>query len=212
MNKFAQKLFLVLFCVISLASYSESFEGYIRYQGSMHGPDNKFKELYHITEYTKGGQYRTETNTNGKVEQLVLDTASGLIYKWTEGSTEAQTLDPKAYADEFIGFKKSNLLDTIMGIPCISIQLDSKFTKLGKFIIWYNPDYFKMDASLFKGHTYGHIEHIVKKLGCRPLKMEWQMPIGNIVQTAIEYKEVKITDSKFQLPEFKKVTKSAVNF
>jgi hypothetical protein len=104
--------------------------------------------------------------------------------------------------DEFVDFAESNQTDTILGIPCKSIILNSKF---GKMAIWYNPDYFKMDAKNYKGHLYGHWEKILQRIACIPLRMDFNSMMTNNSVTAIAYKQTPVDDRKFEIPKFKTV-------
>ena len=77
--------------------------------------------------------------------------------------------------------------------------------------LWYNSDYFTMDAAMYKGHKYGHWEQILKKIGCLPLKMEQEGFMTHIVQTAIDFKEESISDNQFSIPKFKTIIENPVN-
>jgi hypothetical protein len=77
--------------------------------------------------------------------------------------------------------------------------------------LFYNSDYFKMDAANYKGHKYGHWEQILLKTGCLPLRMEQKGFMTHIVQTATDFKEEPISKNQFLVPKFKTIIKNPVN-
>jgi len=82
---------------------------------------------------------------------------------------------------------------------------------LGQMTYWYNSNHLKMDAGLYEGFLYGHWAAILEKTGCLPLKIENDGFMAKTSQVVIEYKEEKIEDKIFELPEFKEISANPMN-
>lgn len=216
-------------CVLHLTfavsiCYGQTFEGWITYKVEALNPNPKmipdstwqkgikeqFGERGHIIQkyFYKKDKYISEIEA-GKTSGLqAYNSKNKLLYSWQLNSDTAITVDSKKYMDELVEITDSEEVDTILGIPCKSIQVKSK---MGLKTLWYNRDYFKIDASMYKGHKYGHWEQILKKIGCLPLKMEQKGFMTHIVQTATDFKEESINDNKFTIPKFKTIIENPVN-
>jgi len=226
MNKqtLRQKLCILLLTFTVSISYGQTFEGWITYKMEALNPNPKmipdstwqkgikeqFGERGHIIQkyFYKKDKYISEMDAGKETGFQAYNSKDKLLYSWQLDSDTAITVDSKKYLDELVEIKDSEAVDTIMGISCKSIIVKSK---MGQMTLWYNSDYFKMDASLYKGHKYGHWEQILKKIGCLPLKMEQKGFMTHIVQTATDFKEEPINDNQFTIPKFKTIIENPVN-
>lgn len=226
MNKqtFRQKLCVLYLTFTVSISYGQTFEGWITYKMEALNPNTKmipdstwqkgikeqFGERGHIIQkyFYKKYKYISEMDAGKETGFQAYNSKDKLLYSWQLNSDTAITVDSRKYMDELVEINDSAAVDTIMGIPCKSIIVKSK---MGQMTLWYNSDYFKMDASLYKGHKYGHWEQILKKIGCLPLKMEQKGFMTHIVQTAIDFKEVPINDNQFTIPKFMTIIENPVN-
>jgi len=223
MKKIRLLLFLLVLCPVSYL-YSQNFEGWILYKSEILNPnpgkisDEEWKEAmkeqlgergYMLQKYHyKKGNYMSEIDAGKQSGYQTYNPEDGLLYGWQTASDSAMTSDSRKYMDELVEISHTDETVTVMGIDCRSIIIKSKF---GSMTIWYNSDHFKMDASLFEGHKYGHWEAMLQAIGCLPLKSEMQMMGMRMVQTAIEYKETQVDDEVFEIPEFRVITANPFN-
>ncbi len=158
--------------------------------------------------FYKEGNYCSEIDAGLQSGLQAFNPEDGLLYSWAKDSEEAVTVDTKKCLDAFVEIVETTELDTILAIPCKSLLIKSK---LGTMTLWYNSDYLKVDPNYYEGHLYGHWEQILKKTGCLPLKVEQSGFMSKMTQIAIEYKEEKVKETKFAIPEFKEVTANPMN-
>ena len=219
------KLILTLFFCLSISIlFAQSFEGTISYKVTMGNPNpeamsdadwnNIMKEQlgergYMIQNYFyKGAKYFAEIDAGKQTGYQAYNPEDNLIYSWAKDSKEAVTLDSRKQMDKFTEIVEGEGTETIAGVECKSIIVKSGF---GSMTLWYNPDHLKMDPSQYKGFIYGHMEQIVEKIGCLPLKIKINGVMGKITQEAMEFKEEPVEDSKFAIPTFKSVTPNPMN-
>lgn len=216
-------LFTIGILAAHFFSYCQTYEGWITYKMEMENPmaskiteeqwqeitKEKFGEKGYIEQqyFYKEGNYTSHMIAARKGCQTY-NPDDGLLYSWEENSDTAITVDSKKYMDKFDEIVDAKGTDTIMGIVCKSVIVKSK---MGEMTLWYNSDYFKMDATLYEGHIYGHWEQILNKIGCLPLKMNHKAFMMNMTQTMIEYKEEAVDDITFEIPEFKVVIENPIN-
>lgn len=216
---------LITFCLLFFISVTQAqnFEGYVTYKIEMKNPypdkitDEQFKEMLKgqfgeqgygtQTTYYKGNQYATAMTMGSESGFQTYNPEDGLLYAWQEGTKDAVTVNSKKYMDQVQSVTETNETATIMGIACKQIVIKSAF---GETKVWYNSDYFKMDAALYKGHVYGHWEAILTKTGCLPVKIEMG-GMAPAILTLMDHKEETVPDSKFTLPEFDTVTANPMN-
>lgn len=226
MNKqtLIQQLCILLLTFTVSVTYGQSFEGWITYKLEALNPDPKmipdsswqkgikqqFGERGHILQkyYYKKDKYISEMDAGKETGFQAYNNNDKLLYSWQLNSDTAITVDSRKYLDEIVEISENESVDTIIGIPCKSISVKSK---MGQMILWYNKDYFKMDASFYKDHKYGHWEQILLKINCLPLKMEQKGFMTHIVQTALDFKEELISDNRFSIPQFKTIIESPSN-
>lgn len=224
-----QQLLRQQFCILILAftvsiSYGQTFEGWITYKMEALNPNPKmipdsswqkgikkqFGEPGYIIQkyYYKKDKYISEMAAGKETGFQAYNPKDKLLYSWQPDSDTAITVDSRKYMDELVEIIGNEAVDTILGIPCKSIAVKSK---MGQTTLWYNSAYFKMDASMYKGHKYGHWEQILKKIKCLPLRMEQKGFMTHIVQTAIDFKEEPIDDNKFSIPKFNSIIENPMN-
>lgn len=226
MNKqsITQLLFFFSLTFIVSITNAQSFEGWITYKMEAENPmptlipdstwqrsiKEQFGERGYIIQkyYYKNDNYISEIDAGKETGYQAYNIKDKLIYSWQINSDTALTIDSRKNKDELIGIIESSAVDTILGISCKSILVKSK---MGEMTLWYNSDYFKMDATLFKGHQYGHWQQILDKIKCLPLKMEQKGYLTQIVQIATDYKEEPIKDSQFEIPKFKSIIENPYN-
>lgn len=214
----------LLLSLFSIILYGQEFEGYIEYKAEptfqfsglldkhvwdsmmvdMLGPDKSFLIKY----YYQTGKYKSEIETIHESGVELYNDVDKLVYAWSLNSETALTKKSTETIDAFISLSENEGIDTILGIPCKSITIKTLF---GTSTIWYNSSYFQINASNFETHTYGSLQHIFKHINCLPLKIETVGREGPIIQTAIAYKQYKIPDSLFTLPDFKIIEANPIN-
>lgn len=220
--KMKLSLFLLL-CTVSL-TYAQNFEGWITYKMEALNPNpemipesswqegikEQFGERgYMVHKYFyKHNRYLSEIDAGKEKGFQLYNPNDQLLYSWQMNAEDAVTIDSRENMDEFIEIVDGEAGDTILGIPCKSIIVKSD---MGQMTLWYNSDYFKMDADLYRAHILGHWEQILDRIGCLPLKMEHKGFMTHLVQTAIEYKIEAVSDDKFTLPKFKTINDAAVD-
>lgn len=214
-------IYMLFFCS---CAYGQSFEGIITYRLEAFNPNPKLisdsvwqvnvKKEFGVkgeiiqTYYYKDENYKSETKSDVKIGYQVYNPKDKLIYSWNKESDTAITVDSRKYVDEFIEIKSTEDKDTILGIPCVSVLVKSK---LSKITLWYNSDQLKIDAKHYTGHKYGHWEQITKELKCLPLKIEIKGFMVHMVQTAISFENKPLENKIFELPTFKQVLINPVN-
>ncbi len=226
MNKqfFKRAFYTLIFTLTTSISFGQTFEGWITYKLEALNPnseiisDSLFNEIikeqfgvrgYMIQKYYyKNEKYISEVEVGQQTGYQGYNSKDKLIYAWQVNSDTTITLDSRKSMDEFVEILENDNRDTILRIPCKSVLVKSK---LGQMILWYNDDYLKMDVTKFKGHKYGHWEQILGRIKCLPLKMEQKGFMSHVVQTALEYKEEKVDDNKFNIPKFKTIINNPIN-
>lgn len=224
-NKSISNLFLAAaLSLISITTYAQNFEGTITYKVEAYNPmpdmvtEEQWQELikeqfgqrgYMIQKYSyKQDKYLSSIDAGMHHGFQAYNPKDKLLYSWQANSDTATTVNSKKYLDEFVSITPKDTVATIMNISCQAIIVKSK---MGSMTVYYNSDYLKMDANLYKGHLYGHWEQILKHTGCLPLKVETQGFMTKIVQTATEFKQESISDDRFTIPKFKTVIANPVN-
>ncbi len=216
-------LLLFLFLSVSKVS-SQSFEGWISYNVEAHNPSpemipdsawqkgikQQFGERGYMIQkyYYKQNRYLSEIDAGKQSGFQAYNPENGLLYSWQVNADTAITVDSKKYLDKVKEIKDLDKTETILGVNCKAILLDSE---MGEMTIWYNENYLKVDPKLFEGHVYGHWEAIVKKIGCLPMKIEQKSMMAHITQTATAYNKEKVDVKKFTIPSFKTVIANPMN-
>lgn len=219
-----RQFLITLIALWNVASYGQSFEGTIIYKTEVLTPDpimipdSTWKEViksqfgekgYMLQKYFyKKGNYTCEIEAGENREFQIYNPKDGLLYAWHDKSDTAVILDSKKNIDKLAEIIDSEDSDTILGIPCKSVIVKSKRTKMK---LWYNSDYLKIDSDFYKRNIYSHWEQILTKIGCFPLKIEQREFMTHVILTVIEFEEIPIDNSKFEIPKFKYVTENPMN-
>lgn len=204
-------LVMVFFCNLN----GQTFEGSITYKMEALNPEptmipdsswqkgvkEQFGKRGYMLQiyYYKKANYMVEIDAGKEKGFQIYDPGNGLLYSWQQHSDTAITQDTKMQTDKLIGIYDSDKMDTIMGIPCKSIVVKSE---TGETTLWYNPDYFKVNSNDYKKHRYGHLNSILKKIGCLPLKIERKAFMSHMVQTLVDFKVRAMDDKRFEVPKF----------
>jgi len=146
--------------------------------------------------YYKEGNYASEIIKETGKKIYVFNPENNLFYEWIEGEEEAATHN---FEENFEPAEKvTELASTqiILGIECHGLELKSKNLST---TYWYNKDYFKMDPSVFQQNDY------TKRIGCIPLKVETKTESILSVHTVTSFKEMDISDEKFEIPSFTEI-------
>ncbi|WP_026704369.1 hypothetical protein [Flavobacterium soli] len=222
--KFKKQFITFILALTCCLSFGQNFEGWITYKLEALNPNpemipdstwqkgikEQFGERGYILQkyFYKKDKYVSQMEIGTQKGFQAFNPKDKLLYSWGMNSDTAVTVDSKMYLDAFKEILESDKTETILGIPCKSVIVKSN---MGEMTLWYNPNYFKMDAVLFKGHKYGHWEEILKKIGCLPLKMEQKGFMAHTVQTILEYKVETLDDALFTIPKFKELIKNPMN-
>lgn len=217
-------LLIITLLAGSQLAIAQNFEGYLVYKVEVENPnpkmipDSVWQEVkkeklgergYMLQKsFYKGDRYLTEMEFAAEQGFQAYNPEDSLIYSWEKGTSTALTLKSTQYLDKLEKVEHLDETETIMEIPCKAVRLSSK---LGETTLWYNPEYFTLDASLYKDHVYGHWNTILEEIGCIPIKIEQRSPMASMTQTVIEYKEEALPESTFALPEFEEVMANPFN-
>lgn len=212
-------LLVIASLLVTQLSFAQSYEGSITYKMEMLNPmpeqmtdsmwtamlKEKFGEKGHIVQkyYYKGATYMSEVDAGVEQGFQLYSPEEGLLYNWQKGEDEAITFDTKQNDEKLKKIIENNGTLEILGITCQSITLKTSFSEI---TLWYNPEYFPMDASLYKGHVYGFYEQSLEKMKCLPLKIEMKSGFTHTIQTMTSFEEGIVEAEKFVIPTFEKVT------
>jgi hypothetical protein len=209
---------------IGFSMFSQNFEGTVTYKIEMLNPypeqirdsiwQEKLKEKFgekgfEIQKYFfKDNKYISEKETDNGKKYEVYDPKDGLIYNWTAKSDSVITKNSKICQDDVFEIIDNEDFKTILNIKCKSIIVK---TRTQKIKIWYNSNYLKINPELYKGFIYNNLIFIYQKIKCLPLRIEKYGEMGQLVQTAIEFNEIAVNESKFMIPDFENIVESKFN-
>jgi hypothetical protein len=209
---------------ISLIHAQTSFEGYVVYKIEPQNPNKQLiadsifyqrikkvmnGQLYSIQKYFyKGDTYKSEVGVETKKTYQVFKPKEKRLYTWQQGVDSTIWVNSEKYSDKIKEVKQLPEEDVVLGIKCKKIVVISN---IGETTYWYNPNKYKISYDAFKTHTYGNWNEYLKIAGALPIKFEVKGKMFYIITTATEVKEVKVKDSEFDLPTFKKVIQSPTN-
>ena len=166
-------------------------------------------QLYSLQKYFyKGDTYKSEVGEETRKTFQVFKPKEKKLYTWQQNADTAVWVSSEQYSDKIKEVKQLEGEEDVLGIKCKKIVIIST---LGETCYWYHPNKFKIDYETFKTHIYGNWSEYLKIAKALPLKYEIKSKIFHIVTTGIEVKELKINDSEFDLPLFKKVIQSPTN-
>jgi hypothetical protein len=221
-----KKVFLLTWCVFatSFIHAQTSFEGYVVYKIEPQNPNKQLitdsvfyqrikkvmsGQLYSIQKYFyKGDTYKSEVGVETKKTYQVFKSKEKRLYTWQQGVDSTIWVNSEKYSDKIKEVKQLPEEEVVLGIKCKKIVVIST---IGETTYWYNPNKYKISYEAFKTHTYGNWNEYLKIAGALPLKFEVKGKMFYIITTATEVKEIKVKDSEFDLPTFKKVIQSPMN-
>jgi hypothetical protein len=221
-----KKVFFLTWCLFatSLIHAQTNFEGYVVYRIEPKNPNKQLivdsvfyarikkvmnGQLYSLQKYFyKGDTYKSEVGTEPKKTFQVFKPKEKRLYTWQQSADTAVWVDSEKYSDKIKEVRQLPDEEVVLGIKCKKIVVVSS---IGETTYWYNPSKYKISYDAFKSHIYGNWNEYLKIAGALPLKYEIKGKTFYIVTTATEVKEIKVKDSEFDLPTFKKVVQSPTN-
>jgi hypothetical protein len=208
----------------SLIQAQTSFEGFVVYKMEPKNPNKQLisdsafydrikkvmgGQLYSLQKYFyKGDTYKSEVGAEPKKTYQVFKPKEKRLYTWQQAADTAVWVDSEKYSDTIKEVIELDGEEDVLGIKCKRVVVVSN---IAETTYWYNPNKFKISYEAFKSHIYGNWNAYLKIAGALPLKFEVKGKMFYIVTTATEVKEMKIQDTEFELPAFKKVSQSSVN-
>lgn len=195
-------LFLILF--ISLNLRSQNFQGKITYTNTFESKiknmtPEKFarfigsKQEYFIME----GDYLILSN--GELSNVMLyQNKINKIYIKNIYNDTITCFDASIEKTKVVDFKIVDSEEKILNQTCkkITIQLENGTNYIHYFTIKY-----KLNSTLFKGHSFNHWYFYLDKTNAIPLKTIIENKQFKMTSTAIEINEIRLNDSKFLLPK-----------
>ncbi|WP_420387074.1 hypothetical protein [Roseivirga sp.] len=217
-------LFFTLLLLLPPISHAQNFQGTVQYKIEMMNPNPQMisDSLWQATlkqtlgergymvqkYYYHGENYASDIIAGGQSGYQVFNPKDKLIYSWQIGSDTVTTINSRKSIDSFIEFIENNDTEVILGIPCKSLTVKTKF---GTTQIWYNSNYLKVDPKSYEGHIYGQYSYITERIKCHPLKTEMKSFAGHIISTVVALEEGEVDPEKFNIPEFKVVMANPIN-
>ena len=147
----------------------------------------------------KGHQYKNEMNGMMKITQIYL--GGDTLFNHVGGMTDLFWIDATTNPDQFIDFNIQKEVETIAGIKCDLLTINSK-EGVTKF--YFNKNYY-VNPALFKNHEYGFWKFSIEKTNSIPIKSITDTKDQYIEITTKEIKEMKIDDAEFLLPNLPRV-------
>lgn len=194
---------MILFFCITLSSFSQSFEGKITYQNTYtsNTPDatsEQFNYIMGTTQeyYIKGNQYKSVTDGMLSQWQLYVPSENRLYSKLTVSDTLLWS-DCSNNLNEAVSYELEKDQAEILGYNCDALVVG---TKMGK-ATYYFSNRIKVDPKLYEDHKYGNWTLLTGQTRSLPLKIEMETPRFNLINVAIEVKEMELEDNFFNLPD-----------
>ena len=223
-----KKLFIVVYFAISAISVKaqSAFEGFVNYKIQPMNPNSKLysdssfytriRQAYNGKDYTvqkyyyKQDKYKSELEAKGgSVIYQVYNSESNKLFNWRNTTSDtAVIINAQTNRDTVIDVKQIPEIEEVLGVKCRKLVFIYKSSQV---TYWYNPDKYKIDYELYKNHNYGNWNTYLKIAGALPLKFEVKAKNFLLVTTAVEIKEIPISDTEFKLPDFKVFLESSQN-
>ncbi len=198
-----KNLAIIIFLLISVSVYAQTFEGKISYQNKytsrMKDPNSEqLAALMGTTQeyYIKDGNYKTVTNGTLAQWQLYNNKENKLFYKMSN-SADIIWSDGSVNEDTVIKIEKNKNAEIILGYSCDELIL---YTKGGAQKYYYNAK-LSINPALFANHKYGNWYAYVKSAKAIPLKIVITNSQFTLENVATEIKKMKLEDNLFRLPE-----------
>jgi hypothetical protein len=225
MKKILLGICAILTCSIS---FGQSFEGKLTYKVEF---DIKAKKIGNfeikkeqviekmkedgdyfdsITVTIKNGNYIKEDNSKTK-KRIIYKTDLNKIYTFQKDFDHVVITDAKKYYGMNLNLKEPKIeqidsLKVINGNKCKLIKLS--WDKLGEEYYFYNSEIAKLDSEKYKNHNYEYFNAIIGISKAYPLEIVKKVSdFISIKMTLIIMEEIKIEDTLFELPKFKKAEK-----
>lgn len=190
--------------------FSQIFEGKITYSNTYKSKLSKLKDeqlnsmLGTVQEYyIKDGDYKCIFNGVFLKMQLYVS-KENKSYSLTAKSDSLFWEDYSYNKDPAISYEIHKNNDTIMGIPCDMIVINSAKSKVYNY---YNTKY-GVDQKLFSKHNYGNWYYLISKIKSLPLKTVQETGGYVLTSTAIKIENLKLDKIIFTIPDKNKVSRA----
>jgi hypothetical protein len=203
-------LIVIVSLIVSLCSYSQSFEGKITYDNNYQSKmsnvsDEQFSQMMGSEQefYIKGGKYKSIVNGSA-LEYLLYLPESNKLYTKTPSSDVLLWGDASKNSDEIVSTVINKRADTILGFVCDEVI----FTCKSGVQKYYYHSKFSVDKHLFAGHKAANWAAFLSVAGALPLKMILENEQFVFVSIASSYKQENIADDFFKLAADAKMMES----
>ena len=199
----------VIFVLLSCTLFSQSFEGVITFQNTYNGKSknvngNQLNALMGTKQeyYIKYNNYASLLNGLFIKKQIYLG-KENRGYTITGQSDTAYWEDYKINKDSMVSQQITLNKDTVLGIPCDLLVVQSKSSKT---YYYFNSKNLTVDPSIFKNHNYGNWYSVISITKSIPLKTIFENEQFQMVSTAVKIEKLTVEDSIFDLPDKTKIT------
>jgi len=200
-----KKILIITFAILlsNLAVFGQSFEGKITYFNTYKSqnpamPDQEWLSMMGSKQdyYIKDGIYKSISNGMTMQWQIYSNTDNRL-YSKTANSEIAFWNDALNNSDSVLSVKLTKKVLTVLGYQCdeLILKCESGVQK------YYFNSKLKVDVSLFAKHKLGNWSVFLKHSKSLPLKMVIETDFFIMESTATEIKEMKLSDTEFELPK-----------
>ncbi|WPU92988.1 hypothetical protein SNE25_27060 [Mucilaginibacter sabulilitoris] len=197
-----KSLFTLLFVLISLFTFAQSFEGKIIYQLTYKSKmpsvtDAQFSSMMGNTQnyYIKGGDYKSETNGSFILSQLYINKDNKLYNKFSNSGALLWN-DGAVNPDSVISSALNKGVIVNLGHKCDELVLTCK-SGLQKY---YFTSKLPADSKLYVNHRFGNWYAFLSKANAIPLKMTIDNANFYMEAIATDIKPMKLDAALFTLP------------
>lgn len=200
----------ILFLLLSVAFYSQSFKGEIIYSNTYKSKteqisDEQWGTMLGTTQnyFTQDGNYKSITNGKLFLWQIYLN-KENKVYNKMSNSETIYWNDCSVQEDDILKAEINKNVTTILGMQCDEIILECTS---GIQRYYFNSS-LSTDPDLFKNHKLGNWYDYISRVKAFPLKMiiENKQLVVTSIATKINRKE--LGNSFFDLPQDVKIEKS----
>jgi len=190
-------------------SSAQPFEGQITYQNSykskVPGVSNKdYADMYgkSYVYSIKEGDYKIVTS-NGMINWQLYINKDNKIYNKIANAEAIVWIDGRQNFDSIISTEIKKNATEVLGYACDELTIICK-NSIEKY---YFSSYLPVDISKFTQHLYGHWYDYLKVSATIPLKTITENDQFVTTSTVTNVKEMKLSESLFQLPRNAKIEK-----
>ena len=201
---------MLLVIITAIIANAQSFEGMIEYSNSYQSkmanyPSENLNKLMGTKQayVIKGNNYKSAFNGMFMKLQLYLGNENR-GYSLTAKSDTLYWEDYSINKDRALSYKIKKKQDTVLGIPCDVIIVESEKSKT---YYYYNSKY-GVNPELFKQHNYGNWYYIISKTKSLPLKTIYENEQFILTSEAIKITPMKLNDNIFEIPDKGKIAKA----